>query len=256
MAGPRRFWPRLPQVLILPRERGSRDRFDRRSPVVLGGRTTAAGRAWFWRSTIRRPSDSDHASKGRESITIRRRDPPNTDDAIHHDEHLEHCPRCGSEDLEATGELVDSDVEDIPESKVEVRCFRRNVDRSRRCDKRVKGCADLDVPVVTFGPRIRLLSVYARAYLGISLGKTATLLNELFGISISRAGVLGHLRWFVRQFAPVVGELFELRKRLRVVHADETGWPSQGRPLACRQPAWTASTPGVGVSSTRRSPYF
>ena len=82
------------------------------------------------------------------------------------------------------------------------------------------------------GPRARLLTCYSRAHLGISLGKTRDLLHDFFDLTISRPGLLGHLRWGGQLFAPVVDELLELLRQSPVVQGDETGWRIEG------QPAW------------------
>src|SRR6516162_10527156 len=49
-------------------------------------------------------------------------------------------------------------------------------------------------------------------------------------MTISRPGLLGHLRWGGQLFAPVVDELRELLRRSPVVQGDETGWRIDGRP--------------------------
>ncbi len=74
-----------------------------------------------------------------------------------------------------------------------------------------------------------MLTCYGRAHLGISLGKTQNLLHDFFGLSVSRAGLLGHLRWGGNLFEPVVEELFELLRHSPVVQGDETGWRINGQ---------------------------
>jgi hypothetical protein len=74
-----------------------------------------------------------------------------------------------------------------------------------------------------------MLTCYARAHLGISLGKTQNLLHDFFGLTVSRAGLLGHLRWGGELFAPVVEQLLELLRHSPVVQGDETGWRINGR---------------------------
>jgi hypothetical protein len=88
------------------------------------------------------------------------------------------------------------------------------------------------LPGAHIGPRTRLLTCYARAHLGISLGKTQHLLHDYFGLTVSRAGLLGHLRWGGRLFTPVVEQLWDILRRSPVVQGDETGWRIDG------QPAW------------------
>ena len=92
-----------------------------------------------------------------------------------------------------------------------------------------RGRGDLELPGSHIGPRARLLTCYGRAHLGISLGKTQNLLHDFFGLSISRAGLLGHLRWGGQLFAPVVEELFEWLRQSPVVQGDETGWRINGQ---------------------------
>jgi len=167
---------------------------------------------------------------------------PPTAEAIHHDVHVDTCPFCGGQ-VDPTGEHDDTYVEDIPEPKVEIHRYRRHHYRCCRCQKRVKGRADLDVPGGTVGPRTKLFSVYARAHLGISLGKTTDLLADLFGISLSRAGANGHLKWFSRHFDPVVQQLLELLKQSTVLGADETGWRIDGKNVWC----WCFSNPQIAV---------
>jgi len=74
-----------------------------------------------------------------------------------------------------------------------------------------------------------LLTCYGRAHLGISLGKTRDLLHDFFGLTVSRAGLLGHLRWGGALFEPVVEELLERLRDSPVVQGDETGWRINGQ---------------------------
>jgi len=59
-----------------------------------------------------------------------------------------------------------------------------------------------------------------------SVGKTlfaragAGLLHDFFGLTVSRAGLLGHLRWGGTLFEPVVEELLQKLRNSPVVQAD------------------------------------
>jgi len=163
-------------------------------------------------------------------------------DIVHHDVHVEQCPLCGG-GVEPTGEFSDVLVEDIPPPKIEVHRYRRHVYRCPCCETTVHGRPDLDVPGGTVGDRLKLLTVYCRAHLGVSLGKTTALMNELFGVEFSRAGALGHLRWFLTQFDPVVQELLKLLRESSVVQADETGWRINGKNVWC----WLFANPNIAV---------
>jgi hypothetical protein len=79
--------------------------------------------------------------------------------------------------------------------------------------------------------------------LGISLEKTCTLLDELFGIQLSRAGALGHLHWGSRITSPVVEKLLEMLRAAAVIQADETGWRINGKNVW----AWCFSNAKIAV---------
>ena len=157
-------------------------------------------------------------------------EPPPGTVFIEHDVRPEQCPHCGACDLEPTGQFEDHFVADIPEPKLEWHRYRRHVYRCRCCQRTCQGRGDLELPGSHIGPRARLLTCYSRAHLGISLGKTRDLLHDFFGLTISRAGLLGHLRWGGQLFAPVVDELRELLRQSPVVQGDETGWRIDGQP--------------------------
>jgi transposase len=162
---------------------------------------------------------------------------------IEHEIRPQQCSHCGGNDLEPTGRFEDHVVADIPEPKVEWHRYRRHIYRCRCCEHTCQGRGDLELPGAHIGPRARLLTCYARAHLGISLGKTQNLLHDYFGFTVSRAGLLGHLRWGGTLFAPVVEQLWELLRQSSVVQGDETGWRLNGQ-LAW---AWCFRDPRLAV---------
>jgi transposase len=190
------------------------------------------------RKKIRAASDSQGGKRDRRRKKHRkhpgyfRPEPPPDTPFIEHDVHPKQCEHCGGDDLEATGTFEDHLVADIPEPKIEWHRYRRHLYRCRCCQHSCQGRGDLELPGAYIGPRARLLTCYARAHLGISLGKTQNLLHDFFGLTVSRAGLLGHLRWGGTLFAPVVDKLWELLRQSPVVQGDETGWRING------QPAW------------------
>jgi hypothetical protein len=158
-----------------------------------------------------------------------RPEPPPDTVFIEHDVRPQQCSQCGGSDLEPTGQFEDHIVADIPEPKIEWHRYRRHIYQCRCCQQTCQGRGDLELPGSHIGPRARLLTCYARAHLGISLGKTQNLLHDFFGLTVSRAGLLGHLRWGGQLFAPVVEELLELLRHSPVVQGDETGWRINGQ---------------------------
>jgi transposase len=150
---------------------------------------------------------------------------PNT---IHHDLRLDTCPDCGGA-LDDTGEFDDHLVEDIPEPRVETSRYRRHKQHCHCCQKVAQAPLPPGIAGAYVGPRARLLAGYCRAHLGISLGKTTDLLDQLYGLKLSRAGALGHVLWSSDLVNPVVEQLFELLRTEPVIHADETGWRINGK---------------------------
>lgn len=186
-------------------------------------RTTAKG-------TPREGTSADRRrQQHRQHPGVFRPDPPAGTKFIEHEVHPRVCQHCGSSDLEATGQFDDHIVADIPEPQLEWRRYRRYVSRCRKCQQCCQGRGEWELPGAHIGPRARLLACYGRAHLGISLGKTRDLLHDFFGLTVSRAGLLGHLRWGGTLFEPVVEELFERLRNSPVVGGDETGWRINGK---------------------------
>src|SRR3954452_21690441 len=173
--------------------------------------------------------DDHRRQEHRKHPGVFRPEPPPDTSFIEHDVHPEQCPHCGSADLEATGQFDDHLVADLPEPKLEWHRYRRHVHRCRACERTSQGRGDLELPGAHIGPRARLLTCYSRAHLGISLGKTRDLLHDFFGLTVSRAGLLGHLRWGGTLFEPVVEELLERLRNSPAVQGDETGWRINGQ---------------------------
>jgi hypothetical protein len=158
------------------------------------------------------------------------RAPPNVDEnsVLQHDVRQEICPHCGGQHLSDTGYPDDHLQVDIPEPKVEVHRFRHHEQVCADCGRVSQGRGDLELPGAHLGPRVRLFNAFARTHLGLSLEKANDLLYQLFGLTLSRAGSLGHIRWAGNVLDPIVRELFAILRESAVVHADETGWRING----------------------------
>jgi len=174
------------------------------------------------------PSDRRRKKHRKHPGSLRPEPPPGTV-FIEHDVYPQQCTHCGGRDLEVTGQYKDHVAADIPQPKIEWHRYRRYFCRCRDCEQTCQGRDDLELPGAHIGPRARLLTCYARAHLGISLGKTGDLLHDFFGLTVSRAGLLGHLRWGGTLFAPVVEQFLELLRQSPVVQGDETGWRINGQ---------------------------
>jgi transposase len=173
--------------------------------------------------------DDRRRKEHRKHPGVFRPEPPPDTAFIEHDVHPQQCAHCGSGELEDTGQFEDHIVADIPEPKLEWHRYRRHIHRCRNCEQTCQGRGDLELPGAHIGPRARLLACYGRAHLGISLGKTRDLLHDFFGLTVSRAGLLGHLRWGGALFEPVVEKLLQRLRNSPVVQGDETGWRINGQ---------------------------
>ena len=142
------------------------------------------------------------------------------------------CPECSGALID-TGEFIDQIVEDIPQPKVEVHRYRRHVYKCSCCAKSVTATSTEVSPQARIGPNAVAFQAYARAYLGVSLGKANDLLAQFMGLSQSRPAALAQLVRLGDLFDPVVEKLFEILRDEPVIHADETGWRINGRNVWC-----------------------
>jgi hypothetical protein len=74
------------------------------------------------------------------------------------------------------------------------------------------------------GPRAKALAADAKHRLGCSYGKVSELLNDAFGMQVSRSGWCQADQRLAEKAQPVYEELIEAMQHSSVVHADETGW--------------------------------
>jgi transposase len=141
---------------------------------------------------------------------------------------IEDCPQCGGE-LSAVREH-EQYVADIP--KVEpiitryvtfsgfCACCRRRV-RSQHPEQTSQA---LGAAGVLVGPRAKALAADLKHRLGVSYGKVGEVLNDAFGLQVSRSGWYQADQGLAKMARPVYQELLEAVRHCSVVHADETGW--------------------------------
>jgi hypothetical protein len=77
---------------------------------------------------------------------------------------------------------------------------------------------------VMVGPRAKALATDLKHRLGVSYGKVSEVLNDAFGLQVSRSGWCQADQKLAMTARPVYEELLELIRQCSVVHADETGW--------------------------------
>jgi transposase len=157
------------------------------------------------------------------------------------------CPQCGGRLKES--ELVSQYQTEIPEPRVERIEFRIPVGHCRQCGERVQGrhprqtSQAVGSAASQLGARALALATYLNKGLGLPYGKTAALLEEAFGLRVSRGGLCQGLARMARKAAPTYAARIQPLRGSPRVTPDETGWKVGGRLWWM----WAFSTPQITV---------
>ena len=141
---------------------------------------------------------------------------------------LQGCPECGGKLCKI--HTHEQYVTDIPEVKLVTTRFVTYSGYCGECHKRVRsqhadqtsnatGAAGVQV-----GPRAKALATDLKHRLGVSYGKVSEVLQDAFGLQVSRSGWCQSDQKLAKTASPVYEELLEMIRQCSVVHADETGW--------------------------------
>jgi transposase len=214
------------------------ERLERRVQELLDALQEAQRAAKRQAAPFSRQQPKVHPSKpGRKAGTrygcrSRRPIPPVIDQTLEA-ELPDCCPHCGGE-LEQTH--IDQQYQtEIPQPKVERIEFRIHVGRCKRCGQRLQGrhprqSSDaLGSAASQLGPRAVALATELNKGMGLSYGKTAALLNTVFGLPVSRGGLAHALQRVARKAEPTYLELVRKIRDSPSVTPDETGWKVGGK---------------------------
>jgi transposase len=142
---------------------------------------------------------------------------------------LHGCPECGGRlrnihqheqyvtDIPKTIQLVTTRY--VTYSGFCAGCHKRVRSRHPEQTSQAAGAAGVMV-----GPRAKALAADAKHRLGCSYSKVSELLNDAFGMQVSRSGWCQADQRLGETARPVYEELIEAMAHSSVVHADETGW--------------------------------
>jgi transposase len=137
------------------------------------------------------------------------------------------CPHCGGGVEER--DIVSQYQTEIPEPRVQRIEFRIHVGRCRRCERRVRSRHErqtsdaIGSAASQLGPRALALATQLNKGLGLPYGKTAAVLEEAFGLRVSRAGLCQAMARVARQAEPTYEALVEQIRGSPSVTPDETG---------------------------------
>jgi len=141
---------------------------------------------------------------------------------------LQGCPDCGGH-LQAMRKH-EQFVSDIPVVEVKTTHFVTYSGYCTSCQKRVRSQHPEQTSQATgaagvmVGPRAKALAADLKHRLGVSYGKVSEVLNDAFGLQVSRSGWCQADQKLARSARPVYAELLEAIRQCSVVNADETGW--------------------------------
>jgi transposase len=157
------------------------------------------------------------------------------------------CPGCAGPVVE-TG-LAHQYQEELPVARVIVRQFNVHVGRCGHCHRRVQGRHPLQTSdalgaaAAQLGAQVMALVVVLNKQLGLSFGKIVTLLQQLYGLTVTRSGLVHAVHRAARQAQPTYEALCAQVRGSPMVSPDETGWKVAG----VLQWLWAFATPTTTV---------
>jgi transposase len=157
------------------------------------------------------------------------------------------CPTCAGPVVETA--VATQYQEELPVTRVVVRQFDRHVGRCDGCGRRVQGRHPLQTSdaigaaAAQLGAQVIALVVVLNKQLGLSFGKITTLLQQLYGLTVTRSGLVHAVHRAARQAAPTYDALCARIRGSPMVSPDETGWKVAGR----LQWLWAFATPDTTV---------
>jgi len=144
------------------------------------------------------------------------------------DAALSGCPECGG----PLTDLQDHEqfVVDIPPVQPVVIRYVTHSGYCAACRQRVRSHHPEQTSEATgaagviVGPRAKALAADLKHRLGASYGKVCEVINDAFGLEVTRGGWCQADQQLAKQARPVYDELIEALRACAVVHSDETGW--------------------------------
>src|SRR5437660_2316190 len=124
---------------------------------------------------------------------------------------------------------------EVPPPRVERVAFRVAVGQCQQCGRRIQGrharqtSEALGAAASQLGPRAIAIATQLNKQMGLSYGKTANVLQELFGLPVSRGGLSQALERVAKKAEPTYRKLIEEVRSSPSVTPDETGWKVGGK---------------------------
>lgn len=157
------------------------------------------------------------------------------------------CPACAGAVVETA--VTAQYQEELPVARVVVRQFDLHVGRCTGCGRRVQGRHPLQTSdavgaaAAQLGAQVIALVVVLNKQLGLSFGKIATLLQQPYGLTVTRSALVHAVHRTARQARPTYDALCAQVRGSPMVSPDETGWKVAG----LLQWLWVFATPDTTV---------
>lgn len=157
------------------------------------------------------------------------------------------CPTCTAP-VVATA-VTTQYQEELPVARVIVRQFDLHVGRCLGCGRRVQGRHPLQTSdaigaaAAQLGAQVIALVVVLNKQLGLSFAKIAVLLQQLYGVAVTRSALVHAVHRTARQARPTYDALCARVRGSPMVSPDETGWKVAG----LLQWLWVFATPDTTV---------
>ena len=139
------------------------------------------------------------------------------------------CPECGGR-LRQRRKHEQYQI-DLPKVEPVITRFLNYSGYCNHCQKRVRSWHPDQISeavgaagTVVVGPRAKALAADLKHRLGVSYGKVSEVLNDSFGLQVSRSGWCRADQKLANTARLVYERLIELIRQCSTVHADETGW--------------------------------
>jgi transposase len=162
------------------------------------------------------------------------------------------CPECGGQTEE--DHVKQQFQVEIPRRPI-VRRFDIHVGRCRRCGRRLQPRHSLQTSNAVgaaasqLGPDLQALMAVMKDKYGLSYGDIQGLLDEAFGISVSRGGATQVVLRVAERHEPAYEAIGQIVRRSDIVYPDETGWKIAG----WLQWLWVFVTPTATLCRIRPS---
>ena len=156
------------------------------------------------------------------------RNKPNQIDRIE-EVALDKCPECGSRDLTECQNTHEHIQEDIILPKVEVTLYRKHRYYCKCCKKVLTPKGSDEIPGSRISPRVKSFAAFLRYAIKISENDVTALFEKAFNLKISSSSIAGFMDHLKVEALPIYDDLLSSLKKGSFIHADETGWPLDGK---------------------------